>query len=526
MPRAGDVERNLERLLQYVTKRLTQSPNDLLVVPPFPLLGSEFGDYGGWGDSLVRQWRALQALEGALPRGRVLLAVQSHAMWSHVDDDDPIPLFQSGQERWDGSIHYLLYQDGQLVARGGEGAGVASPIILTHEGIHYFVGREADASRIAQYAASYCPVDTVKSFEAVLFGFNAHDGQQRTRILSGALARGMLIGSDFRFEAIHYVSAVGFYGGRMLVPFKGRWTSTELQSQEHSASLVGKGYSPSIEANAGQLYRALVDGIRVFFNTQGLTKALVGLSGGLDSSLVLTLTVHALGAENCLALFLPTTYTSSISREDSVQLARNLGVELLEIPIDTLRLQAEGLLQKAIPDVKPGLAEENLQARLRAVILMGVSNKLGHVLLNTSNRSELSVGYSTLYGDSCGALCVLADLWKTEVYGVARYINAQGEELIPERIITRPPSAELRHDQKDSDSLPSYDVLDAILGALLSGGSEKELAKIYGKEVVERIASLFRNSSFKRQVMAPYLSVTGRSYPEEFVCFNNPYLPL
>ena len=200
-----------------------------------------------------------------------------------------------------------------------------------------------------------------------------------------------------------------------------------------------------------QLYKGLVFGIRDYFEKMGFKKAVIGASGGIDSALVQTLAVHALGAENVLAVMMPSRYSSEGSVSDAKKLSDNLGNSCIELPIQDIHHAYENTLEPYFKDLPEGLAEENLQARSRAVLLMGLSNKLGYILLNTSNKSEMAVGYSTLYGDLCGSLSVIGDVYKTQVYALANYIN-RNEEIIPFNIIEKEPSAELRPEQKDSDS--------------------------------------------------------------------------
>ncbi|MGB1317400.1 MAG: NAD+ synthase, partial [Flavobacteriales bacterium] len=210
-----------------------------------------------------------------------------------------------------------------------------------------------------------------------------------------------------------------------------------------------------------RIHDAIVLGIKDYFGKLGFKKAVLGLSGGIDSAVVLYLAQKALGAENVRTLLMPSGFSSGHSVDDSIELSKNLGTEYEIVSIENLFENFQKDLKPLFGDLPFNLAEENLQARVRGVLLMAVSNKFGNILLNTSNKSECAVGYSTIYGDMNGGLSVIADLYKTEVYELARWINRDGE-VIPENIITKAPSAELRPDQKDSDSLPDYDVLDEI----------------------------------------------------------------
>ncbi|MDO8671422.1 MAG: NAD+ synthase, partial [Dehalococcoidia bacterium] len=216
----------------------------------------------------------------------------------------------------------------------------------------------------------------------------------------------------------------------------------------------------------GDVYEALVVGTGDYLHKNGFRKAIIGLSGGIDSSLVACIAVDALGAENVVGVAMPSRFSSPASKEDAEILAHNLGMTIHTISIEPAFVASLEMLSGVFAGAKPGLAEENLQARIRGNILMGISNKFGNLVLSTGNKSEMAAGYSTLYGDMAGGLAVIKDVPKTWVYRLSRYRNERSSgEVIPERVFTKPPSAELRPDQKDEDSLPPYDVLDPILQA-------------------------------------------------------------
>jgi len=261
------------------------------------------------------------------------------------------------------------------------------------------------------------------------------------------------------------------------------------------------------------IYNALVCGIRDYFHDRGLKTAVVGLSGGIDSAVVLPLAVEALGRKNVLGVLMPSQFSSQHSIDDAVELAKNLGVDYHIVPIEKPFQTMHETLFPIFGKRPFDLAEENLQARIRAIILMGISNKLGHVLLNTSNKSEAAVGYGTLYGDLCGGLAVLGDLYKFQVYELANFINKK-RKIIPQNSIDKAPSAELRPNQKDSDSLPEYDVLDAVLQLHLDQHfSENEIIeKGFDAEFVKKILKLVRNNAFKRQQTPPQLRVSNSAF--------------
>ncbi len=264
----------------------------------------------------------------------------------------------------------------------------------------------------------------------------------------------------------------------------------------------------------GDLYRALVMGVRDYFQKQGFTKACLGLSGGIDSALVICLAKEALGAENVLGIMLPSQYSSKESVTDSETLAKNLGIETLHIPIEEPFNSFVFLLKPYFGNKPIDVTEENMQARIRGIIIMALSNKHGYIVLSTGNKSETALGYCTLYGDMCGGLGVIGDVMKTKVYKLCRYINRE-KEIIPNGIIDRPPSAELRPDQKDSDSLPEYGIVDAVLqGYVEQNLSIDEISQKHKipLETVMGLVQRIHRAEYKRRQGPPILRVTRKSF--------------
>jgi NAD+ synthase (glutamine-hydrolysing) len=261
-------------------------------------------------------------------------------------------------------------------------------------------------------------------------------------------------------------------------------------------------------------WKALILGTRDYVRKCGFKKVLVGLSGGIDSALVAAIAVEALGAENVLGVGMPSEYSSLGSIEDARRLAKNLGVRFELLPIHDVFAQYEKVLEPLFRGTPFGLAEENLQSRIRGTLLMGLSNKFGALVLTTGNKSEMSVGYCTLYGDMVGALAVIGDVMKTKVYALSRYANRE-REVIPKATIEKAPSAELRPEQLDTDSLPPYEVLDPILEAYVERYcSAEEIAEEQGIDVglVRSVLKLVERSEYKRQQAAPVLKVTRKSF--------------
>lgn len=257
----------------------------------------------------------------------------------------------------------------------------------------------------------------------------------------------------------------------------------------------------------------LICGIRDYFGKMKFRSATLGLSGGIDSAVTLALAAEALGPENMHVLLLPSQYSSSHSIEDSVQLAKNLGVRYDILPIESVFNRFRDTLQPLFGELPEDITEENIQARIRSALLMALSNKFGNILLNTSNKSETAVGYGTLYGDMSGGLSVLGDVYKTDVYLLAKYFNRE-KEVIPENIITKPPSAELKPDQKDTDSLPPYYELDRILEAYIEKQlpAEKVAAMGFDKNLVGRIIGMVNQNEYKRYQSPPILRVSSKAF--------------
>ena len=261
------------------------------------------------------------------------------------------------------------------------------------------------------------------------------------------------------------------------------------------------------------LHLALIFGIRDYFKKMGFKKAVLGSSGGIDSALVQVLLSQALGNENVLAILMPSQYSSDGSIQDARKLSENLGNEHFILPIEPIFNQFTNTLSPIFEGKEFNVAEENIQARSRGVLLMAISNKLGNILINTSNKSEMAVGYSTLYGDMCGSLSVIGDVYKTQVYALANYIN-RSHEIIPNEIIEKAPSAELRPGQKDSDSLPDYQVLDEILKFYIEGKKSKDEITMegYDSTLVERIVNMVNANEYKRFQAPPIIRVSSKGF--------------
>jgi NAD+ synthase (glutamine-hydrolysing) len=265
--------------------------------------------------------------------------------------------------------------------------------------------------------------------------------------------------------------------------------------------------------NIEEIYHAVILGIKDYFRKMGFSKAILGSSGGIDSAVTLVLACEALGKENVTAVLMPSQYSSSHSVSDAEQLSKCLDNPYDIIPIKNIYESFLTELKPVFKDLPFGVAEENVQSRARGNLLMAIANKFGYILLNTSNKSELATGYGTLYGDMAGGLSVLGDLYKTQIYALARFINRQ-KELIPSHIITKAPSAELRPNQKDSDSLPEYDILDRILYQYieLRQGPAEIVAKGYDAALVARVLKMVNTNEYKRNQFCPIIRVSCKAF--------------
>ena len=297
--------------------------------------------------------------------------------------------------------------------------------------------------------------------------------------------------------------------GRMFARAKGFTEDLVVVDLAKGAGTIAEDdFTPEAE-----IWNALVLGVRDYARKTRFTKVLLGLSGGVDSALTAAIAADAMGPENVLGVLMPSRYSSRGSVADSVELARNLGIQTMELPISGIMDTYEGVLSGAFQGRKPDVTEENIQSRIRGNLLMALSNKFGSLLLTTGNKSEMSVGYCTLYGDMNGGLAVIADLPKMMVYRVSRWRN-QRQPDIPEAILTKAPSAELRPDQTDQDTLPPYELLDQILELHVEQcqSAEDIVAQGFDEETVRRVLRLVRIAEFKRKQAAPVLKVTSRAF--------------
>ncbi|MBE9090861.1 NAD+ synthase [Microcystis aeruginosa LEGE 11464] len=297
------------------------------------------------------------------------------------------------------------------------------------------------------------------------------------------------------------------------VIYRAQTFTSSLELIEFNQDLLPAVIHPLPVDEDEEIYRALVLGVRDYVQKCGFKRVIFGLSGGIDSSLVAAIATDALGKENVLAVMMPSPYSSDHSISDAVALVNNLGIKSEKLAIKEIMNAYDQLLDGIFAGTDFGIAEENLQSRIRGNLLMALSNKFGHLLLSTGNKSEVAVGYCTLYGDMNGGLAVIADVPKTRVYSLCRWLNRHGE-IIPLNVINKAPSAELKPNQKDQDSLPPYEILDAILALLIDRhqSAEQIIAAGFEPEIVQKVIKLVKNAEFKRKQAPPGLKISDRAF--------------
>ncbi|AFZ45653.1 NH(3)-dependent NAD(+) synthetase [Halothece sp. PCC 7418] len=294
-------------------------------------------------------------------------------------------------------------------------------------------------------------------------------------------------------------------------PFEDDLMIAEFSTRQQN--LIPTAITPALENEEEEMWKALVLGVKDYARKCGFQQVVIGLSGGIDSSLVAAIARSAFGAENVLGVLMPSPYSSPGSISDAEALVKNLGIRNITLPIKSAMTAYDEILEPLFAGTEFGVAEENLQSRIRGNLLMAIANKFNYLLLSTGNKSEMAVGYCTLYGDMNGGLAVISDVPKTRVYALCRWLN-QEQEIIPETIINKAPSAELKPDQQDQDSLPPYDILDEILHRFIhEHQSPNQIVRAgFSSETVQKVTQLVRRAEFKRRQAPPGLKVTDRAF--------------
>lgn len=523
-PTVGDIAGNTRKLIDAREKAAAQDA-DIVVAPETYLSGYQI-------DDLVQVSGFLKRIEDAIETLAALTA-------------DGGPALILGAPRFDGEV----IRNSIFVLDGGEIVGIRDKVRLPGTGVfdepRNFIPGDMSGPVMLREALIGFPIcedmwhsDVVECIDesgAEFFiscnGSPYEEGKTEDRMMT-AVARVAETGKPFL-----YLNLVGgqddvVYDGASFALNPGGDIGAYLPSFSENIALVegkktadGWRFQGSVikpdEGNMS-LWRCISLGIRDYVEKNGFNRVVLGLSGGIDSALVAALAVDALGAERVDAVMMPSPYTSQISLDDAESLANNLGISLRNIDIDPSMQSVDAMLGDVFAEASPDLARENLQSRLRGLALMSISNTTGQMVLTTGNKSEYATGYATLYGDMCGGYAPLIDVWKTRVFELCHWRNlnlpkgALGPkgEVIPTRIITRPPSAELRPDQQDSDSLPEYEVLDAIMKALVEDQKsiDEIIADGHDADLVQRCATMLMRAEYKRRQCAPGPKLTKRAF--------------
>jgi NAD+ synthase (glutamine-hydrolysing) len=512
----GDIPGNTQKVIQYALRAETELAADAIVFPELTLTGYPPEDLLLRPSLDLRIERALAEIMAA----KLSLAV-----------------IVGYPKRIDGALFNMagVIQDGELVA---EYAKQCLPNYQVFDEKRYFAAGNRPCVFMLKgvmAAITICediwfpePMAQARSVGAqLMLNLNAspyHQGKQvqREMIVAARAQEGAM--------PVVYVNLVGgqdelvFDGGSVVVDAAGQtqFRAPAYQEDLYSAQLAlsSEGLTipsqtlTSILSNHEAVYKALVLGMRDYVNKNRFKGVVLGLSGGIDSALTLAMAVDALGADRVEAVMMPFRYTSDLSKNDAAEQARRMGVRYSSISIEPMYEAFMAQLVEEFDGLKRDTTEENLQARCRGVLLMAISNKKGYLVLTTGNKSEMAVGYSTLYGDMAGGFDALKDVPKTLVFALAKYRNTLGEEVIPETVITRPPSAELAPDQKDEDSLPPYDILDQILSLYVEHdlSAEAIIAKGFARDQVERAVRLVDVNEYKRRQAPIGIRISQRGF--------------
>ena len=523
-PHLGDVEANLEALRQR-RKRAAELGADCLLTPEMYLAGYP-------ADDLVLRQDFMERIETALQKIAVLTQDGGPAVIVGAPYREAGRLFNSAFVIDNGEIqarrdkvnlpNYGVFDDKRNFTPGT----LRGPVNLRGWRLGLAICEDIWFADVCETLAE-TGADIILSLNASPF-----DVEKADQRLMQAISR--ITEADL---PLVYVNMVGgqdelvFDGGSFALNRGGKLACQLPYFSEHLSCLTVRRAAGDVHLTGSiahpngpdeTLWRALMLGLRDYCDKNGFPSVILGLSGGIDSAIVAALAVDALGADRVHAVMMPSDYTADISVTDADQLAQALGISLQTIAIRPGMTAFEDMLAPAFRDKSPDIAEENIQSRLRGMLLMALSNKFGHLVLATGNKSEYAAGYSTLYGDMCGGFAPIKDVWKTRVFELARWRNTAvpkgalgpDAEVIPDRIITRPPSAELRPDQQDTDSLPPYDVLDEILIALTEEMADIQTitARGFDLETVQQASQLLFRAEYKRFQAAPGPKVTARAF--------------
>lgn len=510
----GDLPGNVARIVQYAEQAQSQGAR-LLLTPELSLCGYSPEDLLLRDGFYLACAQALDELAGKLPD---IAVVVGHPLERDGQRYNAASLLRGG--RVEATYlkyelpNYSVFDEERYFSHGTE------PCVFELGGVSFGLNICADIwAQEAARRAHEAGAQVLLVLNASPYAMGKQASRQR-EICARIIETGM---------SVVYANLVGgqdevvFDGNSFAMDGEGRLTAQAGAFEEQLLMLelrdglrpVGERAEPMSEE--ADVYRALCLGVRDYIGKNRFPGVLLGMSGGIDSALTLAVAVDALGADKVHAVMMPSAYTAQISLDDSREMVKTLGVRYDEFPISPMLQSYLDTLQPTFAGRAEDTTEENLQARIRGTLLMAMSNKFGSLVLTTGNKSEMAVGYATLYGDMAGGFAVLKDVCKTLVYRLARYRNTLGA-AIPERIITRPPSAELRADQTDQDSLPPYDVLDAILQAYVEQDRSipEIVAQGFAEADVRRVVHLIRISEYKRRQSAVGIRVTERGFGKDW----------
>jgi NAD+ synthase (glutamine-hydrolysing) len=519
----GNFEGNLEKMLGMVTKAKALKA-DMILFPELTTCGYPPRDFLEFDDFIQKSYASVEALT-AVAQG-IAIVVGSPSRNPKPEGKD---LFNSAYVLYDGKIQHIQHK-------------TLLPTYDIFDEYRYF--EPADEWNIFEFKGKKIALTVCEDIwnvgnENPLYKISPMDemmGQNPDFMLNisaspfaydHAAERILQIRANVeRYKMpIFYVNMTGgqtdvvFDGGSIVMSADGKvfdempYFEECLRVYELDEVLRGGVSHEQPKDKAKLMHDALIVGIQDYFRKTGLKKAIFGLSGGVDSALVAALAQRALGADNVRCILMPSQFSSDHSVNDARKLAENLGIQYDLMQIEPIFDSFAATLKTQFWGTPFNITEENLQARIRGMLLMAMSNKFGNILLNTSNKSEMAVGYGTLYGDMCGGMAVLGDVYKTEVYQICRYINKDGE-VIPENILTKAPSAELRPNQKDSDSLPDYDILDKVLFQYIEKrqGPKELVAMGFDEALVKRVLRMVNINEFKREQTAPVIRVSSKAF--------------
>lgn len=535
-PTVGDLVGNAQRILSVANEAAALGA-DLLLTPELSLCGYPPRDLLMRPSFIEQMKQQVGELAKSLPSGLTALvgiAERNSAAESKGEKSmfNSMALLQSGQvtEVFHKRLlpTYDVFDEDRYFESGTE----ANSFVYEHNGESVHVGVticEDLWNNASFWGRRAYPTDPTE--ELVAAGVDVVVNLSASPFISGkqSLRERMIShGAKHNDCPIVYVNQVGgnddliFDGQSLAFNRAGELVSranafeTDLQIVEFDAKqkdLTAGEIQVMPEVADAEIWAALVLGVKDYARKCGFTKAVIGLSGGVDSAIVSAIAAEALGPKNVLGILMPSPYSSGHSVSDAEDLAKNIGIQTKKLAIAPLMGGYDTVLGEMFAGTEDGVAEENLQSRIRGNLLMAVSNKFGHLLLSTGNKSEMAVGYCTLYGDMNGGLAVIADVPKTRVYSICCWLNRNGE-VIPEHILTKPPSAELKPDQVDQDSLPDYDILDDILERLTQKQQSADdiVAAGHAAPIVEKVIRLVTRAEFKRRQAPPVLKVTDRAF--------------